>query len=148
MQRSWGVNESAHISGLGDDLWLLRCQSSAEVDRIMSLGRTRFGTSQVFFDKWTLTAGRTEVLGASQMMWILARGIPLHLRSVDLFRQIGDLCGGYIDHDNKNCLFNSVRIKVGASSSCPEYIPLHFREESFIIDILQDCLSSPAVRSS
>ncbi|CAN1171403.1 hypothetical protein LINPERPRIM_LOCUS7951 [Linum perenne] len=137
MRRNWGVHDSAQISGLGDDLWLLNCHSTAAVDRILALNRIWYGASKIFLDRWTPSAGRTEVIG-QHMMWIQARGIPLHLRSEDLFRQIGDRCGGYIDHDSLNCLLNSIRIKVRTTPACPDQIALLFQDHSFLIQISKE----------
>ncbi|KAH0653569.1 hypothetical protein KY290_031841 [Solanum tuberosum] len=41
-------------------------------------------------------AGYTPVAQKSKMSWIRAIGPPLHLWSHEIFRHIGDLCGGWI----------------------------------------------------
>ncbi|CAN1275084.1 hypothetical protein LINPERPRIM_LOCUS15605 [Linum perenne] len=138
MQRNWGVDSKAQIWGLGSDLWMIECGSREEVNRVVALGRTLFGTSQVFLDRWTSEAGRARLLRKEGAMWIVAKGIPLHIRSVDLFRQIGEVCGGFVEHDSQWCPLSSVRIKVAGSGSVPENVVVRHLDEVFDIRIWKE----------
>ncbi|CAN0903061.1 hypothetical protein LINGRAHAP2_LOCUS22357 [Linum grandiflorum] len=47
---------------MGDDLWLLECSSSKEVDRILNLGLWRFDSFSIQADRWIPVAGRSNVM--------------------------------------------------------------------------------------
>ncbi|CAN1819951.1 hypothetical protein LINPERHAP1_LOCUS28905 [Linum perenne] len=96
MLRNWGVTSNAICHSLGDDLWLLVCESPAEVDRILTLKRFSFEDSTLLVDKWIAMAGRSSVLQDKDLAWVIVHGIPLHLRSTALFEKIGDWCGGFV----------------------------------------------------
>ncbi|CAN1189146.1 hypothetical protein LINPERHAP2_LOCUS39720 [Linum perenne] len=130
-ERNWGISALTRIVKLGDDLYLLECSSQEEVSRICSLRRCQYGSSRILLDVWTSIAGCTSVLGQQKLVWVQVQGIPLHLRSEDLFRKIGELCGGFINFDERLCDWNAVRIKVVNSSDRPESFMLKFRDESF-----------------
>ncbi|CAN1135346.1 hypothetical protein LINPERHAP2_LOCUS8783 [Linum perenne] len=117
---------------------MIECGSREEVNRVVALGRTLFGTSQVFLDRWTSEAGRARLLRKEGAMWIVAKGIPLHIRSVDLFRQIGEVCGGFVEHDSQWCPLSSVRIKVAGSGSVPENVVVRHLDEVFDIRIWKE----------
>ncbi|CAN1762922.1 hypothetical protein LINPERHAP1_LOCUS8597 [Linum perenne] len=87
------------------------CESKAKVDRILSLNLRYYGNVQILFDKWILEAGRSKVLLINNVLWVLVSGIPLNLRSSDLFRQLGSVCGEFLGFEEPGSL-SSVRIKI------------------------------------
>ncbi|CAN1292087.1 hypothetical protein LINPERPRIM_LOCUS21411 [Linum perenne] len=135
---NWGVPGSARNSHLGDDLHLLECRSRDEVDRICRIRRCSFGSFRLLIGSWSEMAGCTEMMEKLHLEWVVAKGIPLHLRSNELFRSLGDLCGGFVDVDEKLCDWNSVRLKVSAGSLIPESAVLHFRKHSFRISFSKE----------
>ncbi|CAN1237694.1 hypothetical protein LINGRAPRIM_LOCUS1951 [Linum grandiflorum] len=138
MSKNWGITESAPVSELGDDCWLLECASEAEASRIISLGRVFFGSSNVYLDRWLPCAGRTDALRKQGLVWITVDGLPLHLISTDLFRQIGDRCGGFVEASSSACRFGSVRIKIKKGFAIPEEVTIQFLEERFVVAIKED----------
>ncbi|CAN0885609.1 hypothetical protein LINGRAHAP2_LOCUS15164 [Linum grandiflorum] len=70
----------------------------------------------------------------------LSTGIPLHLRSKDLFRSVGNFCGQFLCSDEGRNL-DYVRIKIRAKAVIPEEIPLWHGEMVFPIRI---SLEAPA----
>ncbi|CAN1132747.1 hypothetical protein LINPERPRIM_LOCUS30244 [Linum perenne] len=74
---------------------MVDCESNEAVCRVLALDRCLFGATRVFFDRWTEGAGRSACLENQGLAWILVKGIPLHLRSMELFRSLGDCCGGF-----------------------------------------------------
>ncbi|CAN1807427.1 hypothetical protein LINPERHAP1_LOCUS25020 [Linum perenne] len=107
--RNWGTPIEASFQKLGDGLWLLHCDSLAKVERILSLDRWLFGQIAIQLDKWIPEAGRSGVLLGNDVVWVTIRGIPIHLRSPDLFRQLGDICGEFVSFDAGDSL-SSVRM--------------------------------------
>ncbi|CAN0917973.1 hypothetical protein LINGRAHAP2_LOCUS30598 [Linum grandiflorum] len=64
-----------------------------------------YGTSKIHPDRWFPCAGRTEVMMRDGHVWVRVDGIPLHLVSSDLFRIIGNRCGGFVEANSGMCLF-------------------------------------------
>ncbi|CAN0919589.1 hypothetical protein LINGRAHAP2_LOCUS31546 [Linum grandiflorum] len=57
------------------------------------------------------------------VLWLIVRGITLHLRSIELFRTIGAFCGKFLCFDEGKNL-DVVRIKIKVSGIVPEEVPL------------------------
>ncbi|CAN1179378.1 hypothetical protein LINPERHAP2_LOCUS34158 [Linum perenne] len=95
---------------------MMFCDSKVKVERILSLNRRSFGNVQLLIDKWIPEAGRSKVLLNDNELWVLINGIPLHLRSADLFRQLGLVCGEFLGFEERSSL-SSVRIKIKPKGS-------------------------------
>ncbi|CAN1158043.1 hypothetical protein LINPERHAP2_LOCUS21910 [Linum perenne] len=135
--RQWGIPVSATFLSLGDDLWFLACGSILEVNRILAHKRWSFGDVRIQMDTWIKMAGRSNVTLESGFAWVTARGIPLHLRSPDLFRQLGDFCGGFLcAEDGLN--LSSIRLKVKVGGVIPDEVPLCHGCEVFPIRLEPD----------
>ncbi|CAN1134176.1 hypothetical protein LINPERHAP2_LOCUS8109, partial [Linum perenne] len=135
MLRHWGVALNELCYPLGDDLWLLECGSSTEVDRILALKRFLFEDSPLLVDRWIAMAGRSSVLQENDMVWLNVHGIPLHLRSSALFEKIGDWCGGFVKAEEGASL-SDVRIKIRVQGAIPEEIPICFEKEIFPVRVV------------
>ncbi|CAN1122688.1 hypothetical protein LINPERPRIM_LOCUS2856 [Linum perenne] len=135
--KNWGISPQAKISGLDDDLWMLECSSAKEVERIVSLNRVFYEATKIFLDGWTPEVGRTSVLRKQGLAWIVAEGVPLHLRSGEAFRGNRDVCGGYVEHDVSGTRMSSVRIKIRMNHDHPRpaSVSLCCGEESFVVPI-------------
>ncbi|CAN1184318.1 hypothetical protein LINPERPRIM_LOCUS8376 [Linum perenne] len=117
---------------------MLVCESKEVADRVAALKRTSFGAFQVFWDVWTREAGRTRFEQKHEAGWIVANGIPLHIRSPELFRQVGERCGGFVEFDVQGCPLSSVRVKVADLRVLPEVVEVQFRDEVFAIRITRE----------
>ncbi|CAN1768371.1 hypothetical protein LINPERHAP1_LOCUS10605 [Linum perenne] len=134
---NWGSALNAPLQKLDDDLWLLFCDSKAKVDRITSLNRNSFGDVPILLDKWIPDAGRSKVLAGDNILWLTIRGIPVHLRSSDLFRQIGSECGVFLGFETCNSL-SSVRIKIRRVGDIPDSLPIFFENSVFRVEVSSD----------
>ncbi|CAN1177791.1 hypothetical protein LINPERHAP2_LOCUS33312 [Linum perenne] len=130
IQRFWGIPLESLIYPMGDALWLLVCSSAQEVNRIIALKRTKFGKLGLRLDAWIKAAGRSSVLLDSGVAWVTIRGIPLHLRSNELMKSLGEACGGFLASSRSNDL-SSFRIKVKLQGKLPKTIPVHSGSEVF-----------------
>ncbi|CAN1811099.1 hypothetical protein LINPERHAP1_LOCUS26129 [Linum perenne] len=150
--RSWGVGLDAPIQRLGDNLWLLSCGSEVSVQRILALNWFWFGDIEILLDVWIPEAGRSRVLLEEDVVWVTIRGIPIHLRSPELFRQLGEFCGSFIQAEDEDSL-SSIRVCLKLRGSIPEEIPLLFEEMVFPlrvepetvvprVKLLKGCLSA------
>ncbi|CAN1759419.1 hypothetical protein LINPERHAP1_LOCUS7119 [Linum perenne] len=138
--RNWGSPLEAEFQRLGDGLWLLFCGSSDKVNRIIALDRWLFGKIVIQLDRWIPEAGRSGVLLSKDVVWATIRGIPLHLRSSDLFRQLGDVCGRFQSFEKGDSL-SSVRICFTLKGGIPEEIPIF--HGGFIFPVKVELDSSP-----
>ncbi|CAN1167790.1 hypothetical protein LINPERHAP2_LOCUS27440 [Linum perenne] len=138
-QRNWGSASDAQFHRLGDGLWMLFCGSKVKVDRILSLNRRNFNGSEIFLDKWIPEAGRSSILLNEGVVWVTARGLPLHLRSRDLFRQLGTACGKFLGFESGDSL-SSVRLKIGLSGALPEKVPISYGDSAYMVLIDPDGL--------
>ncbi|CAN1165125.1 hypothetical protein LINPERHAP2_LOCUS25967, partial [Linum perenne] len=125
---------------------LLFCDTKNKVDRILSLNRCSFGDRLLQIDKWILEAGRSNVLLDNEVVWLTARGIPLHLRSAELFRQLGEVCGVFLEFE-ENPSLSSVRLKIRLSGILPEEIPVTFGDKVFSISIEPDRVGLTPIRA-
>ncbi|CAN1758191.1 hypothetical protein LINPERHAP1_LOCUS6740, partial [Linum perenne] len=123
ISRNWGLPKNSSFSLLGDGLWLVECSSAKEVNRAVSLGRWRFQGFTILLDVWIKEAGRSSVLLDFDVAWVVVRGIPLHLRSTELFRSLGEACGGFVSHSGGADL-SLIRIKIKLRGAVPAEIPL------------------------
>ncbi|CAN0926378.1 hypothetical protein LINGRAHAP2_LOCUS35308 [Linum grandiflorum] len=133
-RQQWGIAYDSTFTSIGDDLWLLVCPSADEVQRILHLNRCRFKNIDIQMDVWIEDAGRSSVMSKLEVAWIRVRGIPLHLRSKDLYRCIGDFCGGFICSE-EGVDFTFVRIKIKASDVIPEEVLLSSSSKIFPVRV-------------
>ncbi|CAN0881137.1 hypothetical protein LINGRAHAP2_LOCUS14059, partial [Linum grandiflorum] len=70
------------------------------------------------------------------VVWLRVDGIPLHLRSIDLFRKLGNVCGGFVDFNEDGCSLNAVRIKVNKVGVIPHRFPVLFEETRSILQVV------------
>ncbi|CAN1802168.1 hypothetical protein LINPERHAP1_LOCUS23260 [Linum perenne] len=139
--RNWGVPVESTFRYIGDDVWLLVCVSVSEVKRILALKRWQFGEITILMDRWIVAAGRSAVMMDNKSGWVLVRGIPLHIRSKELFKLLGDKCGGFIRAEDVTSL-NSIRIKIKLGSEIPEEILIRFGSDIFPLRIELEGVSS------
>ncbi|CAN1179869.1 hypothetical protein LINPERHAP2_LOCUS34446 [Linum perenne] len=135
--RNWDCALNSPIHKMDDDIWLLFCDSQAKVERILSLNRTIFNGVQILLDKWIPEAGLSNVLLKEGVIWITIRGIPIHLRSSDLFRQLGAECGEFMGYEICSSL-SSVRLRIKPSTSLPNEILVKSGDSSFTVRVIPD----------
>ncbi|CAN0873197.1 hypothetical protein LINGRAHAP2_LOCUS10312 [Linum grandiflorum] len=133
--KSWGSTMEERRP-LADDLWLIKLLTIEDVARIMRLGRWIFRDRVIDADGWFHYAGRSRVDFEQGRVWIRIDGIPLHLRSIELFRQMGNFCGGFLDFDEGGCSWNSVRIKIKQDGALPSQIPLCFENKCYSVQVM------------
>ncbi|CAN1795069.1 hypothetical protein LINPERHAP1_LOCUS20485 [Linum perenne] len=116
--------------------------SKSKVDKIINQNHWSFGDRRLLIDKWIPSAGRSNVLLKDDVVWIIARGTPIHLRSHDLFRKIGSACGVYLDHEDGDSL-SSTRIKIKLTGALPEEVPICFEDRVFSVSIEKETVDLP-----
>ncbi|CAN1181585.1 hypothetical protein LINPERHAP2_LOCUS35486 [Linum perenne] len=132
--RSWGIPSESEILPLGDGLWMLVCSSTQVVNRTLALNRVIFGKIEIKMDAWITMAGRSSVLMDSDVAWVSIRGIPLHLRSNDLVKSLGEACGVFLVAAEGSDL-SSARVKVRLRGSFPSTISVVSGDECFPVSM-------------
>ncbi|CAN0915831.1 hypothetical protein LINGRAHAP2_LOCUS29338 [Linum grandiflorum] len=101
----------------------------------MRLGRWNFNGRKIEADGWLPCAGRSSVAAERGVLWVRCDGIPIHLRSLALFKELGNVCGNFLDFKVDGCSMNAVRIKVGQAGVIPRQIPVTFKDESYSVRV-------------
>ncbi|CAN1157337.1 hypothetical protein LINPERHAP2_LOCUS21503 [Linum perenne] len=130
--KSWGIPSESEILPLGDGLWMLVCSSTQVVNRTLALNIVFFGKIEIKMDAWIKMAGRSSVLIESEVAWVSIRGIPLHLRSNDLVKSLGEACGVFLEAAEGSDL-SSPRVKVKLRGSIPSTISVVSGAECFSV---------------
>ncbi|CAN1152263.1 hypothetical protein LINPERPRIM_LOCUS28824 [Linum perenne] len=143
MFRWWGVKEFWESRLLGDDSWIVDCGSEEAVDKIVNKGDWFFRGANVEVRRWFPAAGRLNLLGLQGVGWVQVFGVPVHARSEDVFREIGDVCGGFIQ--GQNTRFSAIRLKVRLGSPVPDSITLNILGVDFELKILVEPLFPPLI---
>ncbi|CAN1176148.1 hypothetical protein LINPERHAP2_LOCUS32378 [Linum perenne] len=138
----WDAAADTKIQRLGDGLWLMFVDSKSKVDKIINQNHWSFGERRMLIDRWIPSARRSNVLLKDDVVWIIARGIPIHLRSQDLFRKLGSACGDYLEHEDCESL-SSIRIKIKLSGTLPEEVPICFEDRVFSVSIEKESVDLP-----
>ncbi|CAN0830564.1 hypothetical protein LINGRAPRIM_LOCUS3292 [Linum grandiflorum] len=96
------------------------CPSVEEHNRILNLRSWRFKSFVIVADEWIPAAERSNILAQKRCCWIQVFGIPLHLRSQDLIRAIGNSCGTFLESNISNWFNDGVRIKIYIQEEIPD----------------------------
>ncbi|CAN1274272.1 hypothetical protein LINPERPRIM_LOCUS15335 [Linum perenne] len=140
MLRWWGVELEREVKMLGDDSWLVECDSESVVSKIIEKGSWFFKGVSVEVRRWFPDAGRLNLLERQGLRWVLVFGILVHLRENEVFRKIGEICGGYVD--SQDTVFSAVRLKVRRVKEPPSSLTLMAGGENFEIKIIEEpCFS-------
>ncbi|CAN1127007.1 hypothetical protein LINPERHAP2_LOCUS3760 [Linum perenne] len=114
---------------------MIECSSPDEVRRILSLDRRSFGCFALLIGPWTSMAGRSRVAWDSNIAWMEVKGIPLHLRSSELAKCVGEVCGEFLELADGNDL-SSFRVKVKLRGELPEVIPVSVGKIIFPVKVV------------
>ncbi|CAN1194980.1 hypothetical protein LINPERHAP2_LOCUS42850 [Linum perenne] len=120
---------------------MLKCGSKQAVKRIIALRRWRFGDVNLQFDEWIPEAGRSNVLFEEDKVWVTIRGISLHLRSKELFQQLGEVCGTFLKFEEGVSL-SSVRLWIKLKVTIPLEIPISYNGMIFPVRVEPDSVIS------
>ncbi|KAL6327375.1 hypothetical protein AAG906_018977 [Vitis piasezkii] len=97
--QAWLLKGNLNIDVLGGGLLLFEFELSSEAERVLSRGKRRVKDNELILEKWHPEVG---CLGNKVMVkeaWVRVVGLPLHLWSREVFKLIGDGCGGLINVD-------------------------------------------------
>ncbi|CAN1178519.1 hypothetical protein LINPERPRIM_LOCUS37127 [Linum perenne] len=122
---------------MGDDLWLLCCSSEEDVERIFSLNRWEPPGHRIRADKWLSGSGTSNVESQRGWVWAIVKGIPLHLRSEALRRDIKSWFGEGAVWSEIGCNLNEIRVRFHLSFEAPKGIKIQFKGNSFWLSVVR-----------
>ncbi|KAG5528718.1 hypothetical protein RHGRI_029397 [Rhododendron griersonianum] len=121
-QRTWKVTAGVQVSDLGGVDFLFTLPSVEEAQRVMRSSWS-FAERRVQLEWWSPVGYCFKKGEAPSVVWVRILGLPLHLWDSEVFREIGDFCGGFVSVDvdmRRRINLHWARIAVRAA---PEKIP-------------------------
>lgn len=98
-QRSWKVTAGVQVSDLGGVDFLFTLPSVEEAQRVMRSGWS-FAKRRIHLEWWSPVGCCVKKGEAPSVAWVRILGLPQHLWDSEVFREIGDFCGGFVRVDD------------------------------------------------
>ena len=113
-ERSWNLKKGMKVLKLGGPFMLLEFEDEEEAERVLKRGTRRFKDKVLQLERWSEEAGCLQVGSQAKEVWVRVVGISLHCWNEDMFKRIGDYCGGFVEVDETKNLpqFQWARILV------------------------------------
>ncbi|RVW41219.1 hypothetical protein CK203_114970 [Vitis vinifera] len=81
----------------GRTFLLLELEDEEEAERVLKRGTRRFKDKVLYLERWSEETGCLQVGSQAKEVWVRVVGLPLHYWSGEMFKRIGDCCGGYVE---------------------------------------------------
>ena len=96
---AWLLKGRLNIVVLGRGFLLFEFELLSEAERVLARGKRRVKDNVLFLEKWHPEVGCFCNGANANEAWVRVVGLPLHLWSREVFKSIGDGCGGFIAVD-------------------------------------------------
>ena len=90
---------------LGRRLLLFEFELPSEVERVLARDKRSIKENFLILDRWNIEVGCLCKDSYAKEAWVRMVGFPLHLWSWEVFKKIGDGCGGFIAVDEDTTFF-------------------------------------------
>ena len=91
----WSLRGGVKISTFGA-LLLFDFDESFEVERVLVRGARRFKENFLHLERRHFEVGCLRKGGSLKELWVRVLGLPLHLWGREVFKKLGDCCGGFV----------------------------------------------------
>ncbi|RVW34955.1 hypothetical protein CK203_098268 [Vitis vinifera] len=98
-RQNWEVKGKLSIAVLGRGIMLFEFKQAQEAERVLARGKRSIKENWLILDKWNPEVGCSFKNSIAVETWVRVVGLPLHLWSLEVFKSIGDGCGGFIAMD-------------------------------------------------
>ena len=98
-KRAWRLKGDVKFQKLSQKLFFLGFESVEEAEWVMENGSIIFRGEAMFLEWWSPTIGCEGRKEQESEVWIRVVGLPLHLWSEDILKELGDRCGGFVVMD-------------------------------------------------
>ena len=105
----WRLKGELRIFRLGGALVLFEFQNKWEADMVLLRASSRFKDREFLLQRWGPAVGCTWKESHAKEVWVRVVGLPLHLWSREVFKRIGDCCGGFVAVDEETALFSQLQ---------------------------------------
>ncbi|KAJ9685001.1 hypothetical protein PVL29_017147 [Vitis rotundifolia] len=96
---TWLLKGRLNLVVLGRGLMLFEFELLSEAERVLAIGKRRVKDNILFLEKWYSEVGCFCNGANTNEAYVRVVGPPLHLWSREVFKLIGDSCGGFIAMD-------------------------------------------------
>ena len=91
----WNIKGGVKFARLGGPLLLIELENKEEADKVLLRGHRWFKESILHLDRWDPKVGCSQNDERAKSVWVRIVGLPLHFKSQEAFRKIGDCCGRF-----------------------------------------------------
>ena len=88
----------------GKGLMLFDFELPFKAERVLTRGKRSIKENFIILDRWNPEVGCLCKNSNADEAWVRVVGLPLHLWSLEVFKRIGDGCGGFVvvDEDTRS----------------------------------------------
>ncbi|RVW43419.1 putative mitochondrial protein [Vitis vinifera] len=98
-KQHWKLQGEMRIARIGGCCCLIVFEFKAEANNVLQRGFRRFKESVIQLKRWDPSVGCSQRREQAKEVWVRVMGLPLHLWNREVFKKIGDSCGGFIAVD-------------------------------------------------
>ncbi|CAL5341337.1 unnamed protein product [Camellia sinensis] len=120
VNRWWKISGKVEVRPLGSRAFLFVLSSRREAEVLLRRRWIADGRD-LQLEWWSPLALCTskDTTFPVKSVWIRVMGVPIHLRGEDVYRVIGDRCGGYVEANESSVDLGYVRLRVRSSHGTP-----------------------------
>ncbi|KAI7980135.1 hypothetical protein LOK49_Contig193G00004 [Camellia lanceoleosa] len=135
--RWWKSSGEVEVFGIGGQFYLFVFRSRREAESVLRRWWT-IARDDLVLSWWSpdsLCADGGAPVSVSNN-WVPILGLPIHLRSPELFREIGNRCGGFVAIDESVEILGCVLLQVhGQASGYPSQISIRWGSRCYTLPI-------------
>ncbi|RVX00178.1 hypothetical protein CK203_026678 [Vitis vinifera] len=98
-KQHWKLQGEMRIARIGGCCCLIVFEFKAEANNVLQRGFRRFKESVIQLKRWDPSVGCSQRREQAKEVWVRVMGLSLHLWNREVFKKIGDSCGGFIAVD-------------------------------------------------
>ena len=95
----WNIKGGVKFARLGGPFILIEFENKEEADKVLIRRHRWFKESFLHLDMWDPKVGCSQNGERFKEVWVRVVGLLLHFWSREVFRKIGDCCGGFVAVD-------------------------------------------------
>ncbi|KAH0636305.1 hypothetical protein KY290_038349 [Solanum tuberosum] len=136
--KNWNQAHGLNVYEMGNNCFLFEFTSINAAEHVLR-GRWLWKNQGIWLQWWSPTVGAIQSRVAISQSWIRLVGLPLHLWSQNVFKAVGDFCGGWVKTEEETDLRNHLkwaRMLVKANeNSIPKEVKIAFEGIEYIIQV-------------
>ncbi|CAI0383832.1 unnamed protein product [Linum tenue] len=130
--KTWAIDANYGFESTNSGKWILTCPSIQQALRIKAFDQCRYKSFVMDISHWSEISLKHDV---SSARWVMVSGIPVHLKSVNLIRSIGEFCGSLVEIDWNHWTSDVIRLGVRVVGELPERIPIRFGADCYWVKV-------------